>query len=163
MASDLENAVAALELLFTQSGLVMPVGLKHVLLHMPHTAPPNTSRPEWGPRHRLCSALFRGLWFGSDQSIGAGSKAAGRNTPTYIYPEEVRWVVRARFPDDSLQLADGRVETQAAVYRVDVVDLASTRWPTCRCGAGQGGSQAGGPARRKRRQGTNGTPYQRQR
>eukprot|EP00058_Branchiostoma_floridae_P006783 XP_002592271.1 hypothetical protein BRAFLDRAFT_71002 [Branchiostoma floridae] len=104
-----------------------------------------------------------GRVFGSDQSIGAGSRAAGRNTPTYIYPEEVRWVVRARFPDDSLQLADGRVETQAAVYRVDVVDLASTRWPTCRCGAGQGGSQAGGPARRKRRQGTNGTPYQRQR
>eukprot|EP00058_Branchiostoma_floridae_P012285 XP_002597773.1 hypothetical protein BRAFLDRAFT_77324 [Branchiostoma floridae] len=53
--------------------------------------------------------------FGSDQSTMAGSRAVGRTTPTYIYPEEVRWVVRARFQDDALQLADGRVETQ--VYR----------------------------------------------
>ncbi|CAH1242628.1 Hypp6910 [Branchiostoma lanceolatum] len=67
--------------------------------------------------------------------------------------------MRARFPDDPLQLADGRVETQASVYRVDVVDLASTTWPTCRCGE-QGSGRAGGPTRRRRRQAT---PYQRER
>ncbi|KAI8493075.1 hypothetical protein Bbelb_290790 [Branchiostoma belcheri] len=32
-------------------------------------------------------------------------------------PEEVRWVIRARFPEDPLQLADGFVEQQAAVRR----------------------------------------------
>ncbi|CAH1274776.1 Hypp9320, partial [Branchiostoma lanceolatum] len=59
---DLENATAALEQLFTLSGLVMPTGLRHVLFHLPHTAPATTSRPDWGPRRRLGAALFRGLW-----------------------------------------------------------------------------------------------------
>ncbi|XP_078659364.1 uncharacterized protein LOC144904366 [Branchiostoma floridae x Branchiostoma belcheri] len=137
----------------------MPAGLRHVLFHMTHVAPPNTTRPEWGPRRRAAAALFRGLWFGSNQVIGAGSRAPGRQTPTYIFPEEVRWVIRARFPDDPLQLADGSVEQQAAVYRVDVVDLATTTWPRCRCAAEP--APAPGPARRRRTGQPASTPYSR--
>ncbi|KAI8490603.1 hypothetical protein Bbelb_318710 [Branchiostoma belcheri] len=37
------------------------------------------------------------------------------DTPTYIYPEEVRWVVRARFPEDPIQLHDdGSVDQRAS-------------------------------------------------
>ncbi|CAH1242347.1 Hypp6602 [Branchiostoma lanceolatum] len=135
--SDLDNAVTALEQLFQQSGLTMPAGLRHVPMHMAHEAPMNTTGPEWGPRRRVAAALFRGLWYGSDRTIGAASRAAGRDTPTYVFPEE-RWVVRARFAEDPIRLNDGRVEQQGAVYHVDVVDLATTRWPSCRCCAGGG-------------------------
>ncbi|KAI8493030.1 hypothetical protein Bbelb_290340 [Branchiostoma belcheri] len=74
-------------------------------------------------------------------------------------PEEVRWVIRAKFPDDPLQLADGSVEQQAAVYRVDVVDLATTTWPRCRCAAEA--APAPGPARRRRTGQPASTPYSR--
>ncbi|XP_019638758.1 PREDICTED: uncharacterized protein LOC109480869 [Branchiostoma belcheri] len=154
--ADLENAMAALELLFEQSGLTLPAGLRHILLHLPHTAPANSSRPDWGPRRRLAAALFRGLWYGSDRTVGADSRAPGRDTPTYVYPEEVRWVMRARFPDDPVRLYDGQVEEQRAVYFVDVVDLATATWPSCRCGSATGTS--GGPARRGRRT-SRATPY----
>ncbi|KAI8516337.1 hypothetical protein Bbelb_049180 [Branchiostoma belcheri] len=45
-----------------KDALYMPAGLRHVLLHMTHVAPPNTTRPEWGPRRRVAATLFRGLW-----------------------------------------------------------------------------------------------------
>ncbi|XP_035679600.1 uncharacterized protein LOC118417943 [Branchiostoma floridae] len=108
----------------------MPAGLRHVLLHMAHEAPANTTEPDWRPRRRLAAALFRGLWHGSNGRIGASSRAPGRDTPTYVYPEEVRWVMRARFadPSDPIRLHDGRVADQrhGEVYHVDVVDLATT-------------------------------------
>ncbi|CAH1240953.1 Hypp6243 [Branchiostoma lanceolatum] len=86
--------------------------------------------------------------YGSDRTIGAASRAAGRDTPTYVFPEEVRWVIRARFAEDPIRLKDGRVEQQGAVYQIDVVDLATTRWPSCRCGAVGSEGASGGPVRR---------------
>ncbi|KAI8503753.1 hypothetical protein Bbelb_187240 [Branchiostoma belcheri] len=50
------------------------------------------------------------------RTVGADSRAPGRDTPTYVYPEEVRWVMRARFPDDPVRLYDGQVEEQRAVH-----------------------------------------------
>ncbi|KAI8493925.1 hypothetical protein Bbelb_282720 [Branchiostoma belcheri] len=97
-------------------------------------------------------------------TIGAASRAPGRESPTYIFPEEVRWVIRARFPDDPIHLYDGRLDSQASAYRVDVVDLATTTWPSCRCqqGSRAESSGTGGPVRRGRSgQRASGTPYHR--
>ncbi|XP_035680575.1 uncharacterized protein LOC118418687 [Branchiostoma floridae] len=138
----------------------MPVGLRHVLLHMSHDAPLNTRRPDWGPRRRVANTLFRAVWFGSNMTIGAQTRAPGRDTPTYVFPEELRWAVRARFPDDPVHLYDGAVDQQASVYRVDVVDLATTTWPRCRCD-GEAGPPAGRPVRRGRGRGTRSGPYSR--
>ncbi|XP_078700324.1 uncharacterized protein LOC144927077 [Branchiostoma floridae x Branchiostoma belcheri] len=115
---------------------------------MSHEAPANTTRPGWTPRRRMAAAIFRGLWFGSNQTIGRESRGPGRDTPTYIFPEEIRWVMRARFPDDPVVFRDGEVEEREGVYRVDVVDLATTTWPRCRC---EDGNRTRGRGRSRRR------------
>ncbi|KAI8503740.1 hypothetical protein Bbelb_187110 [Branchiostoma belcheri] len=45
-------------------------------------------------------------------------------------PREGELVIRAQFPEDPIHLYDGRVDSQASAYRVDVVDLATTTWPS---------------------------------
>ncbi|KAI8516283.1 hypothetical protein Bbelb_048640 [Branchiostoma belcheri] len=92
---------------------------------------------------RLAAAIY--AVFGSPESADRSE----------YFKDESPWVIRPRIPEDPLQLADGAVERQAAVYRVDVVDLATTTWPRCRCEA----APAPGPARRRRTGQPASTPY----
>ncbi|KAI8479730.1 carbohydrate binding [Branchiostoma belcheri] len=54
--------------------------------------------PPWFNHHTLEEAFHP--HDGSHRSIVVGSLAPGRDTPTYVFPEEIRWVV------DPLQLHD---------------------------------------------------------
>ncbi|KAI8490615.1 hypothetical protein Bbelb_318830 [Branchiostoma belcheri] len=61
-----------------------------------------------------CVRYIVGNAFGSHMTIGAASRAPGWESPTYIFPEEVSWVTRARLPEDHIQLYDGRLDSQAS-------------------------------------------------
>jgi len=69
--------------------------------------------------------IFQVLWFGNR----LGQPASGKQTPTYVYPEEVKSVIRSRFPSDEVGGRDHEFADAAGVTYVTWEDLATAKWP----------------------------------
>lgn len=79
-------------------------------------------------RKDVYTKLFQVLWYGNK----VGSPALGRNTPTYVFPQDIVTCIRRRFPDAGAgkydtQYSDGN---ETNVYNVTWSDVAGVKWPT---------------------------------
>ena len=65
------------------------------------------------------------LWFGAQ----VGRHSADEKSPTYVYPEEIRSVVRNRFPDSEGGSRDTEYDQKNDVHHVSWEELKEMHWP----------------------------------
>jgi hypothetical protein len=111
---------------FTVLHRISDSGLSHILKHHGST------------RSDVYRRLFQILWFGN----GVGkTEDVEKNTPTYVYPVEIRAVIRERFPDTSSGRRDDEFDRpDKGAFVVSWEHIAIAKWPkppkSCRVCAG---------------------------
>ncbi|KXJ06975.1 hypothetical protein AC249_AIPGENE20647 [Exaiptasia diaphana] len=73
-------------------------------------------------RHRIYKRLWCIMWYGGK----LGKEAAKGDQPTYVYPMELKAVVRGIIPGE---LSDFPDPTGPRIYQVSLKDLANAKWP----------------------------------
>jgi len=87
-------------------------GPRHIILH------------HGSSRKDIYKRLFQVLWFGNALGKGESGKTA-----TYVYPREIRNLVRRRYPDSDAGNHDEDYEEKVGVHHVTIQEILSTKWP----------------------------------
>ena len=69
--------------------------------------------------------IFQVLWFGNK----LGQPSVGKQTPTYVYPDDLKTFIRKRFPSDDAGGCDHEFVNATDVTTVTWEDLANAKWP----------------------------------
>lgn len=69
--------------------------------------------------------IFQVFWFGSQ----LGKKEADSGTPKYVYPEDLRLMVRTRFQDPESSNRDAEFAVREGALHVTWEDLTAAKWP----------------------------------
>jgi hypothetical protein len=89
--------------------------LRHILLH------------HGEKRSEVYRRLFQVLWFGNSVGKKDSNPTA---VPTYVFPGDIRMVVRQRFPEANAGQHDAAFSASSAdVYTVTWNDFAAATWP----------------------------------
>ncbi|XP_028513661.1 uncharacterized protein LOC114574657 isoform X2 [Exaiptasia diaphana] len=114
-----ENAFLVFDAAFLKEGLTAPSGLKKLLQKY---SKKDGEKPD-DMRHRIYRRLWCIMWYGSQ--IGQ-SAMSDNQKPTYVYPQELKDIVRAIIPG---QLSDFPNPTGPHVYEITLQDLVNAKWP----------------------------------
>ncbi|XP_028513660.1 uncharacterized protein LOC114574657 isoform X1 [Exaiptasia diaphana] len=107
------------DLIRNQHSLTAPSGLKKLLQKY---SKKDGEKPD-DMRHRIYRRLWCIMWYGSQ--IGQ-SAMSDNQKPTYVYPQELKDIVRAIIPG---QLSDFPNPTGPHVYEITLQDLVNAKWP----------------------------------
>lgn len=69
--------------------------------------------------------IFQVLWFASK----LGAPSSGKATPTYVYPDDLKALIRKRFPSDDAGGRDHDFVNAPGATIVTWEDLANAKWP----------------------------------
>ena len=88
-------------------------GLRHILYHYGST------------RSEVYKRLFAILWYGNH----VGSPKPDAQSPTYIFPEDLRATLRDRFSGESVEHRDAEFDRRPDVHHVTWDEMKAAKWP----------------------------------